>query len=467
MTTMPVVPEIDLIPAPNDRDQAQSGSVLDTSDFHKNSEGFFEDLQLIVTTAHGRAGSVLIQSLFDGHPEVLSLPFYGAMYAQIPVSIPNLGRQIDLFIKTFPGIFDTSGGGYILDLDALSPTRFGIGGDENLIVNPEQFKDELLRLADKYEFFSRDWPISRREFFILMHIAYGMCVRTLSVKNIKYIFFHVHKHVQTEWEALLEDFPGLYLIGMTRDPRQDWVSWKKIHESRMPLFFSDVPTIAFFLSEYNYSAGCSELSNWVCRLQPNHSRLIDLEDLHVLNNAALRHLCDWLGIDFNDCLLQSTFNGRLWHGNSAVKKNVSSLNPNITRDAWRDELSIQDRKLIESLLQGSIKYLGYALQTSATSEGAGEVFEYFRYRRASQLFVHCVAFVFWGGPHRNFLKKIWKTDRNKRVRKILSLVATLFRGVRLFLTWRGAQIELGLMRMAAREKELVDKTPLRRLSLRD
>ena len=55
-------------------------------------------LNVIVITPHARAGSMLMQSLFDSHPEIISFPFiYDNM--QLTIIEYNFEATIDTFIN--------------------------------------------------------------------------------------------------------------------------------------------------------------------------------------------------------------------------------------------------------------------------------------------------------------------------------------------------------------------------------
>jgi hypothetical protein len=409
------------------------------------------NINLVVAMAYGRAGSILIQSLFDGHPNVLTLPHLGPMYSLIPASIDDLDLQIDWFVDRFPTVFDTSRGGYFSDSNEFVAAKFGPDGDQDLRVSSTAFKQQLLGIADEYCTIDGKRRVSRKEFFILVHLAYGLCVRPFDVTEIRYIFYHTHTYVDGEWQAMLQDFPELFFIGMTRDPRQDWASWKKIHAARMQRDISDVPPICLFLSEYYYSTSTHELGNLADRLKPDHIRIIDLEKLHVLNKKAMAHLCSWLSIEFNECLLQSTFNGLLWHGNAASGKRVSSLNPDMKQDAWRNELPDHDRQIISLLVPVSISYFGYDEENPLSGANNGKIDD-LKYRSNLRLFIHCTLYLS-GNPIRRF-RKSWQSREIGKVRAIRSLGGALYRGARLYLELRGHGLERKIAEIAAQQKQL-------------
>jgi hypothetical protein len=416
---------------------------------------FLANINLVAAMAYGRAGSILMQSLFDGHPVVLTLPHLGAMYSLIPASINDLDAQLDWFIATFPSVFDTSRGGYFSDSNEFVAAKFGPDGTEDLHVSEADFKHHARSVGNEFCLADGNRRISRKEFFVLVHVAYGLCVRSFEVSAIRYIFYHTHAHVQEEWQCMLEDFPGLYFIGMTRDPRQDWASWKKIHASRMQRPIADVPPVCLFLSEYYYSKSTHDLSHLVENLQNNRIRLIDLEQLHILNKAAMTHLCSWLNIEFDECLLQSTFNGRQWHGNAANGKRLPAFNPNMTRDAWRSTLSDEDRKIVCYLVPSSIRYFGYDEDNPIDPEENDHIVDCLKYRSSFALFIDCTLYLS-GNPITRFYKA-WRNPQTHKVRAVLSLGAAYYRGARLFFELKGDRLERKMAEIKAQQKELSGK----------
>jgi hypothetical protein len=417
---------------------------------HGSAGSAATNINLIVTMAYGRAGSILIQSLFDGHPNVLTLPHLGPMYSLLPASIGDLDPQIDWFINRFPTIFDTS-----RDANEFAAAKFGPNGDVGLRVSSTKFKEHLLALASDHYTIDPNRPLSRKEFFVLVHFAYGLCVRSINITDVKYIFYHAHSYVHAEWQHMLEDFPQLYFIGMTRDPRQDWASWKKIHALRMQRDIGDVPPICLFLSEYHYSKSSYELSNLVERLKPDHIRIIDLEKLHVMNKNAMTHLCCWLNIEFNECLMQSTINGLEWHGNAANGKRAPAFNPNMVQDAWRRELADHDRQLICSLVPGSLKYLGYDKENPATGIESENIIGDLKYKSNSQLFIHCTLYLS-GNPVERF-RNSWRKKEVTKIRAIRSLAGDIYRGARLFLELRGDGVDRKTAEIVTQQKQLLQK----------
>ena len=151
-------------PSPDGQDQTAAHLLPDGPHRQGRVGDFVANTNLIVAMAYGRAGSLLIQSLFDSHPNVLTLPYLGAMYSLIPASINDLDWQIDWFIKRFPEIFATSRGGYFCKLNDHVAAKFGPDGDEDLRVNSMEFQKQLLGVVNEYYTIDRNRRLSRKEF---------------------------------------------------------------------------------------------------------------------------------------------------------------------------------------------------------------------------------------------------------------------------------------------------------------
>jgi hypothetical protein len=413
------------------------------------------DVNLIVTNPIGRAGSLFIQSLFDSHPNVLTLPHFGALYSCIPKVVSDIDDQVDLFLRAYPAIFDSSLG-YFGDIDVCVAGKFGSNGDEDLIVDQRYFRRKLLDTVRVV--LNARKKFSRREFFILIHLAYTLCLREVNITEIKYIFYHPHSN--DEWQALLTDFPGLYFIVMTRDPRQDWASWKRIHARRMKRNISDIPPICLFLSGYKYSKNCQVLHHLTESITDNHLRVIDLDRFHVLNRSAMEYLCDWLNLKYYDSMMKSTFNGILWSGNSSAQSKTSSFNPTIQLATWRRELSSDEIELIDCLLYGSIKYLNYDIQTVVVTKPFENILDSIIYKSNFLLIIHCFLYIA-GNPRIIFSGNESSHSKLKSARRFLGKLVRMVRAIPLTITLfrqlRGYGLHCRLREMTMQEHFLLGK----------
>ena len=152
-----------------------------------------------------------MQSLFDGHPRLVTLPYHGQIYHRIPERIEDIDAYMKVFLGDHPALFDSSKG------------FFGLIG----VCNPEI----RCRRQSRYCIECRDicqsceagperecdvdhLNVARREFFSAIHFAYLMCLGIQDWREITHIVYHPHGN--DEWDVLLDDFR---FILYRHDPR--------------------------------------------------------------------------------------------------------------------------------------------------------------------------------------------------------------------------------------------------------
>ena len=420
-----------------------------------------KNINVIVTHPYGRAGSLFVHSLFDSHPNIVTLPRCGELHSLLPARIAeaDLGNQIDAFIARCPGIFDSSKE-YFGNMSGIMTGRFGFDGEENIVVCPVSFRKRFLDLAIAE--LDQSKQLSRRSFFVLIHIAYAQCIRDLDTAQCKYIFYHPHSN--DEWDALAEDFPALYFIAMTRDPRQDWQSWKKIHALRMRRNTSHIPPICLFLGAKYYADSCHSLHSIIGKLQPDHIRIVDLEVFHLMNRDAMTHFCQWLGLEFDEILMDSTFNGHKWYGNAADLRKTSTFNPAMKRNSWRADLTHAEIDAINKILPGTISYLHYDIDMQKYEDQPFEVLRNgVQYASALQLIAHCFLHLA-GNPLVAFPgldQEYTLADRvERRLRNIAKMNRTVRYAINLAGQLKGENLRKLLSDLAANEHKLIkEKLP--------
>jgi len=416
-------------------------------------------INLLVTHPYGRGGSLFVHSLFDSHPAILTLPRCGVLYSWLPevVGAAELERRIDAVIAHCPGIFDSSKE-YFGNMSGIVTGRFGTHGEQNLIVDPREFKRRLLALSTQQ---LRDsGQMTRKMFFILLHVAYGECTGQQQPSQIQYIFYH--PHARQEIDVLAPDFPDLRLIAMTRDPRQNWISWKKIHGLRMGRNDSGIPPICLFLEAKIYADSCHHLHRLFDKLRPDHIRIVDLESFHIMNRRAMEHLCAWLALEFDEILMQSTFNGLCWYGNATNMQKTSTFNACIKRGAWRDELPVDEIDAVNKILPGTINYLRYDIEPGRRHDLFDVLHECVKYDSAPLLALHCILHVS-GNPLVVFPGLEYDYSLLKRtrgwVRKWLNVTKAMPYSLNLARQLNGGQLRTLLGELSANEEVLLGGPP--------
>lgn len=314
-----------------------------------NTLTYLNNVNLILVHPIGRSGSVFLQSLFDGHRDVLMFPALGTIYSKIPKIVFDITSFLDEFIESNKSIFDSSYGYFGLGVSFVSG-KFGGTGEENLVVDSSKFKREALRLLKLGGFGERG--LSRLDLFKIVHIAYSAVARGEQPTTTKYILYHPHN--SEEFPLLIDEWPSIRFLFTLRDPRQNWASWKKVIAIRTGIALIFHPKIEMLNCQINHSSEMSNLKEVYERVGKNQLRLIELQQLHASNKVLLKKLCAWLELEFDDVLLKSTFNGKVWNGNSADRVMTTGFNPLFT-DKWHQELNDAEIKFLNSASLGTIE----------------------------------------------------------------------------------------------------------------
>jgi hypothetical protein len=306
-------------------------------------------------TPHGRSGSIFMQSLFDCHPEIASIPAFNLSY-QLEKKSEKLNDFIDKFVDLNPDIFDTSFG-YLGQINHNVTSLFGLKKDSHLKVNKFEFKKILVEKEFK-DHILYDLDVTRRDFWIGVHLAYVQLIGK-DPERVKYIVFQAHSYNSGDHNIAIEDFPDMYYIAMTRDPREDWLSWKKVTKIRDGWYHFATLDYHRFVCISEYAKAIRRLVTIIPFLSSGHLIIIDLNRLHAANSYGMRKLASTLKIGFEESLLLSTFNGQIWEGNSADRKPVHGFDANKVRLNWRSELSSSEVDIISTSLNQEIRLLNY------------------------------------------------------------------------------------------------------------
>lgn len=291
-----------------------------------------------------------MSSLLDGHPHILSTPdstmmgFYQfwIQYGYLPAE-----RLVDAFVDHFAVIFDArkpskcprtgSTAGFDLNYVAMGEDR-----DEILMVDVEVFKKSI------FQYLNFERTVTRREFFLALHIAYADAVGH-RVDHEPILAFGLHINYSPSIRMFVEDFPDAFFLHMIRDPIQTAGSFFKHYwKGGCPAM-----DLGFSVIQQRLKSGSLVLP-WV----EAQSRVVRLEDLHRRPREVLTAVCGWLGIPWSETLLRSSINGiKWWNDRSSIQ--VSGFSEVILNQKYTDYLSPFDRVRMASLFYYHFASWGY------------------------------------------------------------------------------------------------------------
>ncbi|EQA61052.1 sulfotransferase domain-containing protein [Leptospira alexanderi] len=292
---------------------------------------------------YGRSGSVFFQSLFDGHPECVTIPgSYISGYQDWFDDLTSLGTSavIENFCKTFRVLFDPY---YISDVPLpccgkqpgldCNFHKMGERQDEIIAIDEREFKDHL------YSFTKEDLLQSSVSFFKALHFAYASC-KKMDLTKIKLIVFALHSPILRRAQFLLE--MNTKIIHMIREPLQSALSLYK---------------------QNNSTQGISEILNILSLYSPmenfeNVTYAVKLEDLHTSPEKVMKNVAQFLNISWNNILLESSFGGKKWWNLSGTD-NISGFNNIIIGKKYENYVTERDKDKFAFIFKKLYELWGY------------------------------------------------------------------------------------------------------------
>ncbi len=302
----------------------------------------------VMTT--GRAGSGLMSSLLDFHPNIISTPdivlskFHLFWEKHCDLTGKTL---IEAFIDYYLVLFDGSKRSKCpvagnLGAEELNFTSMGENRDQTLEADVKTFRKSMV------SFLPEDKCVSRRLFFQALHVAYANAAGQ-KVGDNPVIAFGLHIPHRPLVKALTDDFPNTQFIHMVRDPVKMMGSNFRQY---LMIGRSDIDLAVNFFRRSCHSGESVPAEN------RNKWRAVRLEDLHADPMKTLTALCGWLGIAWNDCLMKSTFNGiKYWNVKGTIQ--ISGFSQEITNQTFDNHISRFDQWRLWRLFDSRYFEFGY------------------------------------------------------------------------------------------------------------
>lgn len=273
---------------------------------------------LILFQPIGRAGSLFVHSLLDGHPDIATTPailmkgFFGeGVWEGMSPDwrVPNQGWQ-EKIVDRFCDLY-----GPMLDADSPLPVpgnplgepsnvaagcglrKLGPQQNQVLKINVLGFKENLKsRLAGLEK-------ISAPMFFRVVHRVWEETLGRSDDKSV--LFFHIHNPDVIELAATLMGNSNVKFLNIVRAPLQAVESWMK-------LCVEGLTTAEELLNGYQsaierFQLTIRQASHLTYRIYD--STTIRLEDIKRQPDKALAALAAWMEVEDHPCLRESTFAG--------------------------------------------------------------------------------------------------------------------------------------------------------------
>lgn len=280
----------------------------------------------------GRSGSLFLHSLFDGHPQLLTLPgiYFKGFFGAEAWSKLHSGTQaadwrerlVQRFMYYYMAFFDASRPNPVFGNPMSNPLNLGrntglagLGENRDSVFRVDEPLFAQCLVAEL-----RDCPdIGPGEFLVRVHRAYArVCKQNPEGRGI---FYHIHNPDPFELAHCLQSYPHARLVYLVREPVQSLESWFRVCWPDNPAAppeivvkaWSTMATMLAVMLE-TYRAPSAEHYPAIA---------VRLEDVKRAPQQTLEALCRFLDIEWHPALMESTFMGMTYWGPE------SKLSPNI------------------------------------------------------------------------------------------------------------------------------------------
>ena len=265
-------------------------------------EPYLQPAQTVGIVYWGRSGTILVHSLLDSHPDVLSCNAYFWLYSSqmdafLATSEPKSAEKLlDFICQAFPYLFE--------HWPTFYPEMFRgqnrdlrFGTDRQRFV--DGFREYLAHFPDGTPFDHLPEGHTVHSFVLqAINVAYALAQgQPLTSKNPT-IVWQTHFWQPDHFRAR---FPNLRILSAVRHPLKGYDAWqvRAFVDERVPPYWY-YHTVKFRQMTEHMKVP-SDLAS--------RCRALRFEDVHNRTEPAMRALASWLNIRRDTCLLASTFYG--------------------------------------------------------------------------------------------------------------------------------------------------------------
>lgn len=142
-------------------------------------------------------------------------------------------------------------------------------------------------------------------------------------------------------------WPQARCIHIVRDPRDNYASYKRKHESWSPGFFA-----------LNWNRSASAGFQNLARYGNDHYWILRYEDLVGEPERILEKVRQFVGIEDHPNLLRPTRAGELWQGNSMFEDKFEHIS-DVSVGRWREKLAYREAGVIQVMTRRFRRRLSY------------------------------------------------------------------------------------------------------------
>ncbi len=299
-------------------------------------------MNVVLILTGGRSGADFLQSLLDGHNQILQFP--GILkFDEKLIRLFNLKSEKNIsknFIKDYGYFFDS---------------RFNkIERHHKLGKNKKSFytvdKKKFIKKFAKYYNNSKK---TNFDILVSLHKAYdNKCDKKKTLIIHIHLFQFLKNYIKyigiKKNDKILLSFrdPLISLISTIKH----WMRYRKGIDltprnlfSNLDLHFNNFNNLLFLKKKI---------------------RVVKLEKLHLHSEKTLKKICKYININYSKVLLKSTYHGKKWWGDSISKKYLNGLNRNFTNNFDKNFFTEKEILFFESKLFNIIKKYNYPFRSN-------------------------------------------------------------------------------------------------------
>lgn len=268
-----------------------------------------------------KSGTTLLLSLLDSHPELLVFPEELNFFQKVLCG-KNKQEKLDKILN---------------ETDACIPSLGKVGSTltgmrDYTSIPGDAYMKELGEYLEN--------AVDDREMFLAIFENWKQYSNLRSSERLK---FFVEKTPRNEfYHEIIENlFPNARYVYIVRDPRDNYVSYKK-----------KKPKLSLEKFVYSWQRSIR------IALKKEGWLLIKYEDLISEPETTVRTLCNFLSIEFDEILLSPTKNGQIWKGNSMFGDNHVKIHQ-YSYKRYLKHLTKDEIQTIEGYLYNEMKCVGY------------------------------------------------------------------------------------------------------------
>lgn len=292
---------------------------------------------LIFLTGHRKAGTTLLHTLFDGHPDLLVYPTdVSILYAYYPAFALDKNLSDHELRRRLTRVIGQS-------LSRVSPA--------DTAVAQENVAEEFLRCFwdGGHEFDLRDMAE------LLGALADAWC-RYSGVPPSEATCVLKETSQSVHLTELLASHPNLRMVQIVRDPRDNYAALKAgVTKYYSQMGEGEYETLASAINRCRMDMMAAEINRTT---YPDNFYVLRFEDLVNDPQKEVDALCAFLGIRFDPVLLRPTKMGRHFSGNSHEGDRFHGIEK-AKAGAWQKRIRDDEARIIEHWCATEMSTWGY------------------------------------------------------------------------------------------------------------